>query len=433
MPFELNSTGLIIQTQAEILDEIKADLRAIYGNNLNLSPTSIFGQLANLMAEWRGAEQQKALQVYNSFDPNGASGAALDARAALTATRRRGETRSVVEGLVTLSGAATIPAGSTITLDSNGSTWELLAEVNEAAAGSYPATFRALAFGPLEAFSGSGWTLSTVIANWDSFTNPTNDAVPGRLLESDGRFRQRRNVELYSEGRGSLNSIAAVVSEVNTANGYVDRVRVYHNPATSPVDANGIPFKAFNVVVRTVPPLDPNETPANDPLQQDIADAILRTLGAGGEAFGTDFVLSAVDIEDQVQPIAFDEFADAEIWVLIVVETAAFVAPFDNLPVVPLSKQQMANIIIEHVVERANEEISEIGQAAFSFVIEAYVKELVDSQEIRGINSVEAGVANGVQPDVLVPISDVGIREIPNYSTGRIEIFLDGAYYTYNP
>lgn len=433
MAFELNSNGLQIQTQAEILAEIKADLRAEFGNNLNLEPTSFFGLMANIMAEWRAAEQQTALNVYNSFDPNGASGAALDARAGLTGTRRRGESFSTIEGIVTLSGPAVIPAGSIIRLNSNQSTWELLSEVNEAGAGAYAATFQATGAGPQTAFSNSDWTIVTVIPNWTSFTNPTEDAVPGRLQEGDGQFRQRRNVELYSEGRGSLNSLAAVVSEVNTENGYVDRVRVYHNPSRPPVDENGIPFKAFNVVVRTVPPLDPNETPVNDPLQQDIADAILRTLGAGGEAFGTDFVLSAADIEDQVQPIAFDRFDDAEIWVLIVVETAAFIAPFDNLPVVPLSKQQMANVIIEHVVKRANEEMSEIGQAALSYVIEAYVKELVDSQEIRGINSVEAGVANGVQPDLLVPISDVGIREIPNYSTGRIRIFLDGAFYTYNP
>jgi len=427
--FQLTTTGLDVQTQEEIFEDIKASIQAAFGPNTNVSATSFFGIMANMMAEMRAADQQTALDLYESFDPNSADGVSLDQRAALTGSVRRGATNSIIVGTVTISGPVNIPNGSLISLDETGTQWELISgPIVEVVPGDYAATFQAVAEGPLVAFSGSDWTIVSVISNWDSFQNPVEDATLGRYEESDAAFRQRRNVEIFSEGRGSLNVIAAVVSEVATENGQVDQVKVYHNPTVNPFDSNGIPFKAFNVVVRTTPPIDPLDLPPTANLQQDIADAILRALGAGGEAFGTDVVLSSVDIESQNQPIAFDVFRDSDIYLYITIETAAFVAPFNNLPIVPLDPTVMADLVREYVATRAVEDLTAIGQDVLSFELAAFINELVISQSLRGVNfiSVQSNLT-GVPP--YDDITEVGIRFIPNYDTGRIIVNIDGVEY----
>ena len=404
-------------------EEIKAALQAEFGINLNVEATSFFGQMANILAELRAADQQVTLGLYNSFDPAGAEDVLLDQRAALTGTLRRGETFSTVLGDVTVSGVINIPNGSLIKLDATDSQWELISgPIVTAGPAVVPATFQAVTAGPVTAAGNSAWTIITVIPNWDSFTNPLEDATPGQFQESDLSFRQRRNIELYSEDRGSLNAIAAVVSEVNTENGFVERVKVYHNPSLNPVDSNGIPFKAFNVVVRTNPPV---LSPA---LEQDIADAIITVLGAGGEAYGTDVVLNSVDIEGQVQDIAFDLFTDADVYLEIVIETANFIAPFDNQPVIPLDGQQMADLVRDYVVLRANEDLTGIGQDTLSYQLEAFVNELVETDQVRGMNTLVIGSSLAALGPFL-EITQIAIREIPDYDTPRVDVIIDGVTY----
>lgn len=424
MPATFDANGLEIQTQQEVFAEIQQKIWTALGINVNVSPTSNIGQLANIVAELVSLEQQAALGLYASRDPNEAQGAQLDALCALTGTTRRGETFSTIEGIITFSGPGTVNNGDLIVNTVTGTQWEAINGPYADSGGPYPeevpGQYQAVAPGPILAPANTVWGVVTVSPGVQGFTNPLEDATPGAFEESDEDLRRRRNTEVYSQNAGPLNSIAAVVSKVNTDNGTVDRVKVYHNPDIFPVSPApaSIPFKAFNVVVRTTP------SPVPVGLQQDIADAIFRATGAGGQPYGTDYgPISATDIAGNSQQIYFDEFQDLDVWIRIDIYTAAFTGS-GNYPIIPLDPAVMAALVRDYTVQRANEELTGIGQDVQYMRLVSFINELVVTNQLRGVDKYEVEISDsnlGPFEEVLF----VDLRSIPDFDTGRVLVFID--------
>lgn len=427
-PFDLLSTGLQTQTFEEIFEELGQNLQSAFGPTLNTTLSSVNGQFMRIMSELRAADQQAWLNVYRSFDPNSATGTALDARAALTGSLRKGASSSTVEGILTFNAAGVVADGTQVSNDDTGTVWETINGPYTDTGGPYPeqvaAQVQAVNTGPLIAPAGTTWSLVTVLAFIDSFTNPVEDATLGRNLETDAEFRYRRTVELFSKGQGPLATIAGIVSQVDTANGRVDTVQVYHNPATNPVDADGIPFKAFNVVVETTP------SPPPAALQQDIFDAILTATGAGGEAYGTDFVGTALDLENQVQNVAFDLVDDLDIFQQITIETAFTTG--GDLPVVPSDLATMATVIQEAVVEAAQDRtrFNRIGRDYKEIDTTTVITELITSGQLQGVDTVEVDLSTVSKTGPFTAdFVTVGIRQRPDIDSGEIRILIDGVVY----
>jgi len=431
MPVIFDSTGLTIQTQEEVLEELKQKLWTAMGVNFDLTPTEPVGQIANVISELVALEQQSALALYSSRNPQAAEGANLDGLCALTGTVRRGVTFSTVEGLISFSGPGAVNDGDLISNTVTGSQWEAINGPYTDTGGPYPelvpAQYQAVAAGSLLAPANTVWALVTVSPGVQGFTNPLEDATAGRLEESDEALRRRRNIEIYSKNAGPLNSIAAVVSRVSTENGSVDRIKVYHNPDVFPVSEPpaSIPFKGFNVVVRTTP------DPPTLALQLDIADAILRATGAGGQPFGTSYgPLSANDIAGNSQLIYFDVFTDVDVWIQIKVWTPASTGT-NNYPIIPLNPQDMADLIRSFVIQRANdpeEGLTDIGADVQYTRLVSFVNELVVTRQLRGVDNYEIQVSDsnlGPWEDVLM----VDLRSIPDFDTGRVRVYIDGVEY----
>lgn len=426
MTFQLTPAGLETDSQEEVFQDLAGRVQAALGTNINVTATSQIGQLLNILSEFYALTQQNTKQLYDSLDPDAAVGLTLDQRAALVGTKRRGETFSIVVGEVTASGAINIPNGSLIENVDTTTQWELISgPIVEAGAGVYPATFQAVTAGPVTALAGTTWNIVTPSANWVGYANPIQDATPGQLEETDSALRKRRDTEIYGLNPGPLNAIAAVVSKVNTANGFVDRVAVYHNPQVQPVDTNGIPFKAYNAVVQTVPPIDPFDLPPTVALQGDILDALLRATGAGGEPFGTDVAGVSTDVEGQVQPVSFDIFRTTDVIMRIFIETPITTGS-DNYPIVPVDPQQMADLIRPYVVQRALEDLTGIGEDVLAYSLKAFVSELTSVQSVRGIDTLDILISDGGPfTNLLV----VPIRNIPDFDTGNVSLQIDGVLY----
>lgn len=435
--FGLTAAGLQTQTQSEIFDELAARLQAQFGTNTNVSIESIMGQWTNIIAEIQALDQSKLLAVYRRFDPDSAIGVALNALAALTGSIRRGATSSVVQGFIEFSAAGSVPNGTLIRNEGNASSWQSVLGPYTDTGGPYPelvaATFQAVETGPTLANSGTTWSVITVIPSFAGYTNSTDDATIGEDEESDESFRRRRQVELYSQNIGPLLAIQGVVSKVNTLNGSVTDVRVYHNPATAGADSDGIPFKAFNVVVETDPPLViPQAAGPIEPLAQDIADAIFSATGGGGEAHGTDYgvveVISVTDVEGQSQgPIKFDVVLDVDIFIDIDMTTFS---NNDDGPVVPEDPQQMADLIRSTVASSLTGSFVQLGRDARALDTTGVIQSLILDGQLSGIETAVAGVSL-TQP--AFPISAltaaISIREKPDYDTGNIRIEIDGVAY----
>lgn len=424
-PLQLSSSGLQTQTQEEIFDELAQKLIAVFGNSLNTTLESTNGQYMWIMSELRALDQQTLLDVYRSFDPNGAKGTALDARAALTGSVRKGASNSTIEGLIEFGGAGTVNDGDLINNDDQNTQWGAINGPYTDTGGPYPefiaAQFQAVNTGPLLANSGTNWSVVTVSPNFDGFTNPVEDATVGRDLETDAEFRVRRTVELFSPGQGPLTTINAIVSKVDTANGRVDTVRTYHNPATNPVDANAIPFKAFNVVVETT------ATPPPLALQQDIWDAILTATGAGGEAFATPggFHGTAVDVEGQTHNVAFDLVAEVDFFMEIQISTADLTG--GDGPVIPEDQTQMANIIVAACVTAFNTNFRIIGRDVKEIDYIGAIQNQLLLGELSGIDIIDVNLSliAKVGPYIagLLPIT---IREKGDLDSGEIRVVIDG-------
>lgn len=407
MALALLSTGLDTDTQAEIFAAYVAKLQATFGVNVNVTTSSNFGQMTNIQSEFLALAEQVLLGVYRSMDPNAAIGTALDARAALTGSVRKGATASVVDGLLEFSGPGTTVDGDLIQHTATLTQWQVINGPYSDTGGPYPefvaATYQAVDTGPLQAIATSAWTLITQVVGLTAFTNPTDDADLGRNQESDPAFRIRRQTELFSQGQGPLQAIKGVVSKVDG----VETVRVYHNPATSPTDADGIPFKAFNVVVETTP------SPPSTSLQQLIFDAIWSATGAGGQAFGTDFTGTIVDVEGQTQPSAFDLIDEVPIFVGMTISTVG-----TEQPITP----NMATVVEAQILETAQANFNGIGQNQIGFEYDAIVAVLQASEEITGAVTVTTSLSRvAIGGPFLDPVP-IGIRERPTFDSVNIVV-----------
>ena len=101
MPLVLNENGLQIQTIDEIKSELEAEYRGVFGDNVDVSAESPFGQIIGIHAEREAKVQQTLQLVYNAFDPNAARGVQLDRLAALTGSTRDKATFSTAAALFT--------------------------------------------------------------------------------------------------------------------------------------------------------------------------------------------------------------------------------------------------------------------------------------------------------------------------------------------
>ncbi len=408
MAYEITGAGMSTQTLEEVIDGLAGTLRTIFGVNLNTSTSSIMGQIVNTFAEVIALHQQTGLASYNANDVNSAIGVALDRLMALTATIRKGADSSTVNGTLKFSGAATVNDGDLILNEDTNDQWQAINGPYTSVAGEdVPATFQAVATGPLLAQAGTAWSPVTIIANWDDFENPADDANLGRDQETDPDARVRRQVELYAQNLGSLNAIKGVVSKVDG----VTTVQVYHNPSVNPVDASGIPFKAFNVVVETTPSSPPVA------LQNSIGDAILSVLGAGGEAFGTDFNITRPDIEGFAQPVGFDLITEATVWITVGVSTLN-----TEQSISPIDQAEFEDVIEAALLGAGQTLYSQIGRDQLAFNFAAVINDLQAQGQIAGVTAITVELS---LIDELGPFFDplpIGRRERPAFDSPRINV-----------
>lgn len=410
MTLQLDENGLQTQTQQEITDERAQLLRDQFGVNLRTTADSIMGQLNNIAGELLALAQQALGAVYRSFDPAGAIGRALDARLTLTGSVRLGATFSTVDGVLTFSSAGTMVNGDLIVNTQTNDQWQLT-DGPHAAAGPFPevipAQFTAVETGPKIALAGSTWGAVTIIPGLDGFTNPSDDAEPGRDLETDSEARQRRNLELYSQGQGPLVAIQGVVSKVDG----VQSVRVYHNPSENPVGTQplnlGIPFKAFNVVVETNPPV-PTATQ-----EQAIYDAIWTAMGAGGEAYGTDFSGTTTDSEGVAQPIAFDTITIDD----IVIELDLITSTSEDA-VTP----NIATVVATELLSQAQARFEEVGRDVRADELSAIVFEMQKAGTITGVDAVDVRLSIDPAPPTAVNKLSIALRNKADFDSANLTV-----------
>lgn len=234
MPFGLSATGFLMPTLQELIDEQVAAFKGQFGESIDVSDASPFGQLAAINAErelllWQGQQA-----VWAAFTPDGASGASLDQVAGLTGTVREAATPSTVTATLSGTPATLVPAGSVASVTGTGARFVTLADATIGGGGTVSAAMESEDDGPIVAAAGTLTVIETPVSGWTGVTNAL-DAVLGQSEETDPSLRLRREEELRAIG---TSPVEAIRSDLLLVTG-VTQAAVFENP-TDVTDADGV-------------------------------------------------------------------------------------------------------------------------------------------------------------------------------------------------
>lgn len=141
--YGLTEDGFFPKTLEIVRDELVAALRAAFGPSLDFSDQSLFGQIVGILSEREALLWELMEQIYNSQNPDAATGEALDNLCLLTGTFRRDATHSIATLYMVGDNGTVVPAGTQASTESTSAIFESMASA----------------------------TIDTVPASWDTSTN----------------------------------------------------------------------------------------------------------------------------------------------------------------------------------------------------------------------------------------------------------------------
>jgi uncharacterized phage protein gp47/JayE len=219
---EFTSSGLIIQSLAEINAELVAAYQVIYGTDINLDADTPDGQRVGIEAKARSDLQEGVLQLKNNLDPDLSQGLWLDVINKLSGITRVAATQSTVNINVTVSFNLTLPVGYIITDDLN-QNW-ILETATALTVGTTSVGFKSELFGAYEASIGTIVNPQSVILGVTSVTNPAV-AIAVIAEETDESLRIRRNNSLENPAYSVVGSLFAGIANLSN----VTKVKIYEN------------------------------------------------------------------------------------------------------------------------------------------------------------------------------------------------------------
>jgi uncharacterized phage protein gp47/JayE len=292
----ITSTGWESKTLQDILADLEAAERATFGNTIDVSATSLWGELNGIISDRLEDLYQLGQAIYTGAFPDGASGASLDALCAITGIARNPPTFSVVSAVCSGTPGTVIPSGSRASVTGVGTKFATLGGTI-GGGGTVTLVFTAIETGPKIANAGTLTFIETPVSGWASVTNPADQYILGTDLESDAALRLRRELSLRALGGASIDAIRAGVFEVPN----VTSAEVFENN-TDVTDANGVPPHSFEVVVF-------------GGADQPIADKIFARKAAGIGTYGTT-TQAVVDGSGDSHAVKFSRPATLNVYVV---------------------------------------------------------------------------------------------------------------------
>lgn len=295
MTYGVTAAGFIRKRLADVKAEMEQAYRDTFGNGVDLSEASPFGQMIAIHSEREALLWELAEDVYNSQYPDTATGVSLDNAIAFTGHRRKGKTKSRVQATFTGTPETNIPKDFVVYVDGNPSA-RFLTEgpLTIGVGGTVTGWMVAAEAGAVQAPAGSLTEIETPLAGLDSVTN--NEAADvGEEIEEDAALKQRRNESLARSGDATSDAIRADVLAVNG----VTTCTVLNN-RTMETNENGQPPKSFWVIVQ-----------GGD--DEAIARAIFDSMPAGIQPYG-DVLIDVEDSEGTLHEVGFSRPFDLDIY-----------------------------------------------------------------------------------------------------------------------
>ena len=286
MPNIINTNGLEIKTQSELITDFTTAFELIYGTDINLSQDTPDGQMMMIFIQATLDNLDLINQVYNSFDPDNAIGNVLDQRVAINGIQRQAGTYTITN--ITLVNAQsvniygldqTIQEQFTVA-DNAGNEWILVTTQLGVAAGSNVYSFRSALPGEVLTIPNTITVPVTIVLGVTSINNPTTYTTLGINEETDAELRIRRQKSVSLASQGYLSGLVAALENINGVTG----VFVYEN-STNVTDGDGVPSHSIWVIV------------GGSAAPVDIANAIYKKRNAGCGMFGdSSYTVTQIDL-----------------------------------------------------------------------------------------------------------------------------------------
>lgn len=253
MPNQITAAGLQVKTNSEIIADLKAALRLIYGADINLEQNSPDGQLTNIFAQASTDQLELLLALYNSFSVANAFGVLLDQRVALNGLTRRPGTFTMQDVIITVDRALTLagldadlnsPEGEGYTIEDDAGNQFILAATHVfGAAGSASLSFRAKVIGQVETTPNTITNQSTVVLGVTNVNNPNPATEIGENEETDAALKIRHAKSFLLASNGGVDAIqAALLQTVD-----VTDALVVENDTDAPIDGIS-PYSIWAIV-----------------------------------------------------------------------------------------------------------------------------------------------------------------------------------------
>jgi len=333
MTYGVTTSGFTIKTLQNIVDENNQKVWG-YWPQLNVTPPSITGTWIGIFADGLSEAWEMGQDLYNIFDPDSATGVALDRIGALKGVPRYAATYSVVSVTFTGTNGTNIPAGTVVAvLGDEDTTFETNSLVTLAGAGPFTATVNATCTiaGAIQGLVG---TVSVIVTPINGVTSVTNAAVAslGRALETDAEYRLRINSLGTNVEKVTVYGIEQGIYKLNDS-----------NPSLPTITNAYVIENDTDVAVGSRPPHSVElftylNNPTQDVRDDEIAAKLQLIKGGGIETYGT-ITKSVIDYKGISRTVKFSRVTEVPIYA-----TITFTYDVDEAPA-DIQAQIKANVL----------------------------------------------------------------------------------------
>lgn len=213
-----------------ILENLKTQVRGIYGSDIDLDEATPDGQLLGIFAEAIDDTGQAIEDVYNGRNPNAATGQNLTSTATLNGVYRIVGDYAFVDCLMVITAGAVVPAGTQVQDEDTGAVYETVDVAHGVGPSGQMVTCKALVKGDVSA-AGKVTKIVKPVFGLQSVTNPNPSTVVD-AEETDEQLRLRRAQSTAAPATGFLDAILAGLLAVPG----VGKVRLWENDSGTPAD-----------------------------------------------------------------------------------------------------------------------------------------------------------------------------------------------------
>lgn len=389
----VDSTGLHIPTYNDILEDMIAAMKQIYGDDIYLDNSSPDYQLLSIFALKQSDTLQAMAYAYNARSPETAIGTSLDSVVKLNGIKRKAVSQSTCQVKITGTPFTQIVNGAV--RDRAGLTWDLPSSVVIDSSGTTYTVATCRTTGAVSALAGDISQIETPTYGWVSVTNEVA-AVLGNAQETDAQLRERQTISTANPSQTMLDGTKGAIAALKN----VSRYAVYENDTnvSSVTDDNpyGLPAHSVTCVVE-------------GGTDEDVAEAIFLHKGIGCYTNG-DVVVEYTDQNDYINRVRFFRPVYKDIFVKVVIKKYTGYISTMTVKVREAVYNYLAALTIG----------SDVSASVLSNIITDCNPSL--TKPIFGIKELKLGLSKS---SMAAQDIDIGFKEIPNPAYANIEVTLE--------